>query len=223
MTAPRPRRAGGAPLARRTRENQRLRTRGDLLRAAARLMAAGAPAPSLEDVAAEALVSRATVYRYFPSVEALLVEAPLDAEVPRPDELFADVTTDDPAERVDLAEAALHAMVWANQRRLKRLLAHSLRAEGEPALGRDPVRQNRRLPLIEAALAPARGRLDPAAYDRLCAALALVFGIEAMVVLTDVHPQSSAAARRIKSWAVRALVRAALEEAEMQRARRRRG
>jgi hypothetical protein len=54
------------------------------------------------------------------------------------------------------------------------------------------VRQNRRLPLIEAALAPARGRRDAAAYDRLCAALALVFGIEALVVFTDVHPQSPA-------------------------------
>ena len=38
--------------------------------------------PSLEDVAGEALVSRATAYRYFPSVEALLLEASLDVEVP---------------------------------------------------------------------------------------------------------------------------------------------
>ena len=43
-------------------------------------------------VAEEALVSRATAYRYFPSVDALLVEAPLDGATPNPDELFRDGT-----------------------------------------------------------------------------------------------------------------------------------
>ena len=62
---------------RRRAPNQRRRTRKDLLQAAARLMKQGRK-PNLEDIAAEALVSRATAYRYFPSVEALLVEASLD-------------------------------------------------------------------------------------------------------------------------------------------------
>ena len=44
--------------------------------------------PSLEEIAEEALVSRATAYRYFPSVEALIVEASLDVAVPDADELF---------------------------------------------------------------------------------------------------------------------------------------
>ena len=51
------------------RPNQKTRTRKDLLQAAARLMKQGGP-PTLEEVAEEALVSRATAYRYFPSVEA---------------------------------------------------------------------------------------------------------------------------------------------------------
>ena len=40
-------------------------------------------------IAAEALISRATAYRYFPSVEALLLEASLDVAVPEADDLFA--------------------------------------------------------------------------------------------------------------------------------------
>ena len=196
------------------RDNQRLRTRKDLLRAAARLMRERDTAPTLEDVAQEALVSRATAYRYFPNVEALLVEAPLDEELPRPEELFGGGDTQDVVERVDRAEAALHEMVYANQVQLRVLLASSLRAEkraGRAGAG-EPVRQNRRLGLIEAALEPARERLDPAGYERLCAALTLVFGTESMIVLTDVHPTGSDEARRIKSWVVRTLVRAALEE-----------
>ncbi|MCB9898141.1 MAG: TetR/AcrR family transcriptional regulator [Planctomycetes bacterium] len=195
------------------RANQRLRTRKELLAAAARLMREGEHAPTLEDVAKEALVSRATAYRYFPSIEALLVEAPLDAEVPAADALFADVTTLDPAERVDLAEAALHAMCYANQAQLRALLAESLKAEPGTRDDDRPLRQNRRLALIEAALAPTRGRFDDETYERLCAALSLVFGLESMIVFSDVHPLEPDAARAVKSWTARALVRAALDDA----------
>ena len=59
------------------RPNQTSRTRKDLLQAASRLMKQGRRI-TLEDVAEEALVSRATAYRYFSSVDALLVEAPID-------------------------------------------------------------------------------------------------------------------------------------------------
>ena len=53
------------------RPNQRLRTRKDLLEAGLRLSSEGGQ-PSLEDIAEAAMVSRATAYRYFPNVEALL-------------------------------------------------------------------------------------------------------------------------------------------------------
>src|SRR3546814_6420835 len=59
------------------RPNQKRRTRKELLQAASRLMKQGRK-PSLEEIDEEALVSRATAYRYFPGVEAWLVEASLD-------------------------------------------------------------------------------------------------------------------------------------------------
>src|SRR6185503_648192 len=77
------------------RPNQKTRTRKDLLQAAARLMKQGGP-PTLEEVAEEALVSRATAYRYFPRVEALMVEAAVDVAVPEPSVLFRDEDSRDP-------------------------------------------------------------------------------------------------------------------------------
>lgn len=192
------------------RPNQRHRTRRELLGAAARLLKSGAT-PSMEQIAEAAMVSRATAYRYFPSLDALLVEAPLEGAVPEPESLFADDRSPDPEARVDAAEAALHEVVYRNEAQLRRLLASALnRAPGED--GGIPVRQNRRSPLIEAALAPARRRLSKAAYQRLCAALAVYFGPEAMVVFRDVLQFDEAQARKVKSWAVRALVRAAMSE-----------
>lgn len=194
------------------RANQRLRTRKDLLVAAAQLLKKGR-SPSMDEVAAAALVSRATAYRYFPSLDALLAEAPLEGEVPQPDALFANDPSTDPEERIDRAEAALHQMVYANLPQLRRMLATSLSGNGQRDGGM-PKRQNRRTPLIEAALAPARERFDAASYRRLCRALALIFGTESMIVFADILGLGERTARDVKSWAARALVRAALQESQ---------
>lgn len=194
------------------RGNQRLRTRKDLLAAAARLLKEGR-SPSMEDVAAEAMVSRATAYRYFPTVEALLTEAPLDGDTPPVDTIFAGVSATDPEERIDRAEAALHEMVYRNEAQLRLMLANSLeRAAKSPPTPGIPLRQNRRLPMIQSALAPAREQFTDEAYERLCAALCLIFGTESMVVFNDVLGLDADTAREVKSWAAKALVRVAREE-----------
>jgi AcrR family transcriptional regulator len=201
-----------AQLKPRERSNQRYRTRKDLVEAAGRLMKNGHK-PSLEEVAEAARVSRATAYRYFPSVEALLAEAPVDIAAPDWDGLFDDDASSDPEERVDRAEAVMHRLVYDNEAAIRLMLSAALTRAG--ANGADeavPYRQNRRTPLIEAALAPARGRFKAASYGRLRAALAMIFGSESMVVFRDVLRLDEKTARAVKSWAVRALVRAALAE-----------
>jgi AcrR family transcriptional regulator len=194
------------------RANQRYRTRKDLIDAAGRLMKNGHK-PSLEEVAEAARVSRATAYRYFPNVGALLAEAPLDAGAPDWEALFAGDGSIDPEERVDRAEAAMHRLVYDNEAAIRLMLSATLaRAAGESADETVPYRQNRRTPLIDAALAPARTRFKKASYGRLRAALAMIFGSESMVVFRDVLRLDETVARDVKSWAVRALVRAALTE-----------
>ena len=130
--------------------------------------------------------------------------------MPTAEELFAHDTSTDPVERVDRAEAALHKAVFQNETQLRVMLACSL--DGRNREEGVPVRQNRRTELIKAALAPARSQLDKATHDTLCAALALVFGTESMIVFRDVLQVTPGRARKVKSWAGRALVRAALEE-----------
>jgi len=193
------------------RTNQRYRTRKDLIAAAERLMKNG-PKPSLEDVAEAARVSRATAYRYFPNVEALLIEAALDSATPDIEALFAQDASTDPEQRIDKAEAAMHRMAFDNETGIRLMLAATLTRAAEGHDGAVPLRQNRRSALIDAALAPARGRFRKNVYARLRAALALVFGSESMVVFRDVLRLDESEARQVKSWAVKALVRAALEE-----------
>jgi AcrR family transcriptional regulator len=190
------------------RPNQKSRTRKDLLRAAARLMKEGRN-PTLEEVAEEAMVSRATAYRYFSGAEALLVEAALDVAMPD-ESFFAGDESADPVERLLRADAAVAAMILENEVALRAMLVSSLQRDRDEAL---PTRQNRRTPLIEQALAPARDKLTPAEFILLARALALVIGTESMIVFKDVLAIGDAEAAAVRAWMIRTLADAALGEA----------
>src|SRR5690606_11001023 len=208
MTAPGPRAGSGG----RGRANQRHRTRKDLLVAAAQLSRDGHK-PSLEAVAEAARVSRATAYRYFPSIDALLVESALDLETPTPQALFGPGAPGDPVARLEAVDAAFEAMITANEGAMRLMLAETVRGRAGGGDGDGvPARQNRRTPLIDGALEPLRGELKPGALKRLRQALAVMIGTEAFIVCRDVLGLDEAEARRARRWAIRALVEAARRE-----------
>lgn len=196
----------GADASKPGRANQKRRTRKDLLRAASRLMKQGRR-PSLEEVAAEALISRATAYRFFPSVEALVAEASADIAVPEPGNLFAGEADKDVVARVQRVDDVLHQAVLENEAALRLMLVHTLQQGLSGEAETHPRRQNRRTPLLEAALAPAG--LPLPVHERLVAALSLIVGTESMVVFKDVLQLDDETARAVKRWAIRALVEAA--------------
>ena len=92
---------------------------------------------------------------------------------------------------------------------LRLMLANALQRAARGEVAGLPLRQNRRTPLIEAALEPARKQFKPASFDMLAKALALIVGTEAMVVFKDVLQVEDQEARRVKRWAIKALVEAA--------------
>lgn len=193
-----------------TRDNQRRRTRKDLLQAAARLMKEGR-LPTLEDVAEAALVSRATVYRYFQNIESLLVEAPIEGAMPEAATFFRDDSTDDPIERMNQVDTAVADVIAANEPALRMLLMNSLQLRLKNGDQNVPARQNRRAPLIAAALRPAEDRFDPATFDLLNKALALAIGPESMVVFRDVLQVDEAEARKVRRWMISTLITATLK------------
>ena len=186
------------------RPNQRKRTRRDLLEAALGASSNG-KTPTLEDVAEEAGVSRATAYRYFANVEDVLAEACLHVAFPGPECLAG--ASDDPLERLMLVDEAVDRMIAANETALRMMIASASKL---PLQSSDvPARQNRRLPLIEAALAPARSQFASKAFRQLTHALSLVIGTEAMLVFKDVLRLGADEAKEIRRWTIRSLLEAA--------------
>lgn len=195
------------------RHNQRSRTRKDLLEAASRLLKDGRKL-SVEEVAEEARVSRATAYRYFPNVEMLIVEAPLEGAMPEAEDIFRGAS-DDPVERLERVDAALHDMMAANEPALRMMLAQSVQhGAGRENASDYPIRQNRRTALIETALAPAGEQFRPDAMASLTNSLAVIIGTESMVAFKDVLQLTDADAQDVRRWAIRALVDAARKTAD---------
>ena len=189
------------------RTNQARRTRKALLEAGARLMRQGRR-PTFDEVTEAALVSRATAYRYFTGVEPLLVEAALDLAMPEPSMFDRDPSADVVA-RLERADDAVQAMIRGNEAALRTMLIHSLQAGLDGAAGGPPARQNRRMPLIEAALAPLRDRLDRDRFVRLARALGLVIGTESTVAFKDVLRLDDGEADAVRRWMISTLVEAA--------------
>jgi len=194
------------------RANQKARTRQAIVKAAGTLLARGVK-PSLDEIAEEARVSRATAYRYFPGLDALLSEAAVDLMVPEPGELFDARAPSDPFERLALVDETIDKACRERELPLRLMLARLL----ERSIGRGPddppLRQNRRVPLLEKALAPLEARLGRPRLERLAQALAMIVGTEGFIALSDVVGLDREQARDVRRWAIDALVAAALNEA----------
>lgn len=201
-----------------TRENQRARTRRDLVAAALRLVTDGRT-PTVTEVADAADVSRRTAYRYFPSGEQLIVEALLEgmrSEVER--EIDAADSADGISTRMDRLVDALHHLTVDKEHLLRQMIRLTIdRGPIEPGV---PARPSRRLDYIEQALSPLRGQLKPVDYDRLVHAIAVVIGIEARIVLHDICGLDDQAILETERWAAQALLSTAVRQRQQERRRR---
>lgn len=196
------------------RAAQRRRTRKAIVAAAAELLAQGR-APSVNEVADAADVSRRTVYMYFPTLEQLLVDAALLAVTRDTVDAALDALEDDDdvERRVEAMARAVHRLFAETESQGRTLLRLTVEGGGANRAPDQPVRGYRRVEWIERALAPLRGRLDAARFERLVSGLAMVIGWEALIVERDVRALPLDAAEEISVWAARALVRATIAEA----------
>jgi AcrR family transcriptional regulator len=194
------------------RANQKQRTRAAIVEAAARLLRAG-QAPSVADAAAEAKVSRATAYRYFPTPESLHLEvASITPTFAPVEKLVQALDGDDAAGRVLRLQSEANAITFAEEAQMRIALRVYLdtwfasRSNGADA---PALREGRRMRWLDLALEPARRGMQRQHWQRLRAALALTLGAEAMIVMKDVCRLSDAEAKDVLRWAAQALLQAA--------------
>ena len=192
----------------------RARMRRLMLDTASRLMQAGVT-PSVSEVAEAAGVSRATAYRYFAS-QAALVQAVVDEGLGPI--LTWQSTASDPRRRVaellDTSMPRIEAFEATFKAALKLSLEQWARRQAG-TLGTEPqFTRGHRVDLLRDAIAPLKGRLSAAGFERLAQALSLVLGVEVLIVLKDIWGLDGGQTLSVAQWAARALVDTAITQGE---------
>jgi AcrR family transcriptional regulator len=195
------------------RPGQRRRTRKAIVEATSELLRAGST-PTIAEIADAAEVSRRTVYLYFPTLEQLLIDATLGAlsqaevdEVIETPEIAGDAGA-----RVEAMARALQSMSPEAERLGRSLIRLTVDAPPNTDGDVSPRRGYRRVEWIEKALAPLREQIDPARFQRLVFALAMVVGWEALIVQRDICGLNAEQGQDLSAWAARALLQATLSD-----------
>jgi AcrR family transcriptional regulator len=191
---------------------QRNRTRRAIVDAAMQLLSDGAT-PSVSEIAEAAQVSRRTVYMHFPTLEQLLLDATVGALTQNTVEpVLAETTSKDPIARIEQLSRAMNNQSAETLHLGRALIRLTVEADEPPAGG--PRRGHRRVQWIERALAPAREKMSSHEFERLVSAMCVLIGWEPLIVLKDVRCLDAKQTDDVLSFAIRAVVEKALQEAK---------
>jgi AcrR family transcriptional regulator len=196
------------------RVNQKRRTRKAIVDAARVLMDRG-ETPTVAQAAEEALVSRTTAYRYFPTQESLLLELSVTVSVDEIETLLAQPHDGIAAEaRLLQLVDAFNQFVVENEGLMRTAQRHYmdtwLAAERNGDGHDQQLRAGRRRQWMASVLEPLHGTIPDEEMQRLQTALCLVMGGEAVTTLRDVCQLGGDEAVEILHWAAEAMLAAAL-------------
>jgi AcrR family transcriptional regulator len=178
----------------------------------------GGGQPTFGEVAERAMVSRATAYRYFSSVEALISEAMFERAVQPPERVYR--PGDDPIEAISRAAREMNGLLLADEVGLHRMERSFMSVWLDNEAEARPQRPGRRMKYIAPVVEGLKEELPPAARRRLSHSLSMVLGTEAVLALRDIAGASEDEAIAASVWAAQALVRQARAEAVEAREKR---
>jgi len=159
---------------------------------------------SLEEVAEKAGISRATIYRYFPSVEVLVGEIGLSHESKIPDELVSDVAD------MTLTKALLHIQEYfndhaiSNEKMLRKFLSVSLQIDSSIDTY---IRGARRLLAADGVISEKGTFINKKERENLARIMVVLSGIEPLIANRDVNGITPAESKELLSWAIKKIIK----------------
>jgi AcrR family transcriptional regulator len=185
------------------RIKQKLKTRESIMAAAKRLMKISKKV-SLEDVAKEAKISRATIYRYFSNIDLLIMEATLDIQHPSAQELVDEVQGLRLPERIFYIQHHYNTLAQKNENGFRRYLSAAL---AESVTKNQKVRGARRVESLRKSLEPFKKQLSKKDYDNLINIASLLMGIDALIVTKDVCGLDNRGSSELLKWGMEMLIK----------------
>lgn len=176
------------------RVNQKRKTRTTIIQSAKKLMTHKKKV-SLEDVAIEASVSRATIYRYFPNVDILMIEASLDLHHLTPDELIHQMGSISLQDSVLFLQKYYNKLAQDHEVLFRRYLSAVL---AESTHSKKKIRGSRRKEAMIKATTPFK--INKQAQKNLVNIASILMGIDAFITAKDVCGLNTEEAKSTLEW-----------------------
>lgn len=185
------------------RVEQKLQTRTEILKAAKVLMKKRKKI-TLEDVATQAGISRATIYRYFSNVDLLFTEASLDVYHRSPEELAKEADGQSIEQSILFLQQYYNHLAQKHENGFRRYLSTAL---SESVSSKKKIRGARRVSALKLALKPFRKQMSAKTIRNLTHISTILMGIDALVVAKDVCGLNNRQTSELLQWGIEMLLR----------------
>jgi AcrR family transcriptional regulator len=185
------------------RIQQKLQTRAEIINAVRYLMQKDEKI-TLEDVVKKTHFSRATVYRYFASIEMLVAEASLDFFHKSSDQLLKEIQTLPLSERILNLQNYYTRLARENEIVFRRYLGAVLTAS---VTSKEKLRGARRAKSFRMALEPYKNKLSEEVLNNLINIASVLSGIDSLIVCKDVCDLTGEEAESTLQWGMEMILK----------------
>ena len=185
------------------RVKQKLETRGKILNSAKQLVKEGT-AFNLEDVASKSGISRATIYRYYSNVEILSYEVGIDLGTKSPEDIMDQFKDSSLKEKIFGIQNYYNDHALKHENAFRKFLSASLTSASEKKRG---ARRNKTL-----QLALEQTKISKKERKKLVNLLAILMGIEPLIVSKDVSGLNNGEFKELLSWGMEIILRGYFNE-----------
>jgi len=187
------------------RKTQKLKTRDKILRSTQKLLEKNKDI-SLEDVAKEAGISRATIYRYYSSIDVLAAEAVLDLNTKSSEDLYDEVAGKDLKEAILSIQDYYNQLTIDNESGFRKYMSVVLNNDHS-----DKMRGARRKKSLMMLLENKAQQMSAQDKENLANITTVLMGIEAFVVTKDVCGLNNVESKNLLNWGMEKLLESILK------------
>ena len=187
------------------RKTQKLKTRDKILRSTQKLLEKN-KGISLEDVAKEADISRATIYRYYSSIDVLAAEAVLDLNTKSSEDLYDEVAGKDLEEAILSMQDYYNQLTIDNESGFRKYMSVVLNNDQS-----DKMRGARRKKSLMMLLENKAQQLSAEDKENLANIATVLMGVEAFVVTKDVCGLNNVESKKLLNWGMEKLLESILK------------
>ena len=190
------------------RKNQKHKTRDRILASAQNLLAEGKEF-TLEDVAKETGISRATIYRYFSNIDLLASEAGLDLNTKDSEEIMEDVRTLNTKKAILEIQNYYNDLAIENEPGFRKYLSATLNVSDDKK-----TRGARRKSTLAMLFKEKGIRLPKDEIEKISNIATVLMGIEALIVTKDVCRLNNKSSKDLLNWGLEHILNSVLNENE---------